>query len=84
MEGFAVGQATLEAAEPFAHDFWVPGHPYRENLVLLCGLPVAGRGERGAVDAALTRAFVLRSGRTRSELARARNHTTAGSTKISG
>jgi hypothetical protein len=39
METFALDYATLQAAEPFAPDFWVPGHAYRENLLLLCGLP---------------------------------------------
>jgi hypothetical protein len=40
MDAFALDQATLQAAEPFPLDFWVPGHPYRKNLVLLCGLPL--------------------------------------------
>jgi hypothetical protein len=40
MEAFALDEAMLRASEPFAPDFWVPGHPYRENLVLLCGLPL--------------------------------------------
>lgn len=38
MAAFALDQGTLRAAEPFAPDFWVPGHPHRENLVLLSGL----------------------------------------------
>jgi hypothetical protein len=40
MEAFPVEEATLRASEPFAPDFWVPGNPYRENLALLCGLPL--------------------------------------------
>ena len=40
METFALDQPTLQAADPFSPDFWVPDHPYRENLVLLWGLPL--------------------------------------------
>ena len=41
MEAFTLDQPTLRAAEPFApDDFWIPGYSYRENLVLLCGLPL--------------------------------------------
>lgn len=40
MEAFVLDPATLEAAAPFAADFWVPGHGFAENLVLLCGLPL--------------------------------------------
>jgi hypothetical protein len=39
METFAVDRATLQAGEPFEADLWVPGQPYRKNLLLLCGLP---------------------------------------------
>lgn len=40
MEAFPLGQPTLQAAEPFVSDLWVPGHAHRENLALLCGLPL--------------------------------------------
>jgi hypothetical protein len=40
MGAFALDPATLQAAEPFAPDFWVPGHSHRESLALLCGLPL--------------------------------------------
>ena len=40
MEAFALDQATLQAAEPFAPDYWVPGYAHRENLMLLFGLPL--------------------------------------------
>jgi hypothetical protein len=48
MEAFTLDERTLRAAEPFEpDDFWIPGYSYRENLVLLCGLPLleAARGE---------------------------------------
>jgi hypothetical protein len=48
MEAFAVDWTTLQAAEPFESDFWVPGHAYRENLVLLCGLPLPDAASAGA------------------------------------
>ena len=35
-------RATLEAAEPYDPDYWVPGYRYRESLALLCGLPLPG------------------------------------------
>jgi hypothetical protein len=35
MEAFTLDLAQMQAAERFAPDFWVPGHSYRENLVLL-------------------------------------------------
>jgi hypothetical protein len=42
METFALDEPTLRAAEPFdPDDFWILGYSYRENLVLLCGLPLA-------------------------------------------
>lgn len=44
METFVLDQPTLEAAEPFAPDFWLPGYPYRENLALLCGVPLPDTG----------------------------------------
>jgi hypothetical protein len=40
MDAFPLDQTILEAAEPFAPDFWVPGHAYRDNLRLLLGLPL--------------------------------------------
>jgi hypothetical protein len=41
MEAFALDEPTLRAAEPFDQDdFWIPGYSYRDNLVLLCGLPL--------------------------------------------
>jgi hypothetical protein len=41
MDAFRLDEATLRAAEPFApDDFWIPGYSFRENLVLLCGLPL--------------------------------------------
>ncbi len=40
MDAFAMDQPTPQAAEPFAPAFWLPGHSHRENLVLLCGLPI--------------------------------------------
>jgi hypothetical protein len=38
VEAFTLDHRQMRAAEPFAPDFWVPGHSYRENLVLLGGL----------------------------------------------
>jgi hypothetical protein len=49
-DAVALDQPTLEAAEPFAPDFWVPGYPYRENLALLSGIPLPG-GQCEPVDA---------------------------------
>jgi hypothetical protein len=41
MEAFALDEPTLRAAEPFdPDDFWIPGYSYRDNLALLCGLPL--------------------------------------------
>jgi hypothetical protein len=41
MDAFRLDGPRLRAAEPFApDDFWIPGYSYRENLVLLCGLPL--------------------------------------------
>lgn len=41
MEAFALDQTMLKNAEPFEpDDFWVRGHTHRENLALLCGLPL--------------------------------------------
>jgi hypothetical protein len=61
VEAFTLDQAQMQAAEPFAPDFWVPGHFYRENLVLLGGLPQSDTDERKPVGAALTRTFALRA-----------------------
>lgn len=47
MAAFILEAPTLEAAEPFAPDFWVPGYVYRENLTLLSGLPL-GNGATAA------------------------------------
>jgi hypothetical protein len=32
VEAFTLDHAQMQAAEPFAPDFWAPGHSYRENL----------------------------------------------------
>ena len=40
MEAFTLDEAVLQAAEPYARDYWVPGDSYRVNLALLCGLPL--------------------------------------------
>jgi hypothetical protein len=39
MDAFVLDGATMQAAEPFESDYWVPGHQYRSNLALLAGLP---------------------------------------------
>ena len=46
MEAFALDRATLQAAEPFDPDFFVPGYRCRESLALLCGLPLPGTTSR--------------------------------------